>query len=72
MDARGEGHGWESFWAAAGCEASPLLLLSLSLVLGVRGGVGASLRCCGMLLLIGGLGKDIRLHNRNRFRFGSQ
>ena len=66
-----EEHGWESFWAAAGCEASPLLLLSLSLVLGVRGGVGASLRCCGMLLLIfGGLGKDIRLHNR--FRFGSQ
>ena len=70
MDARGEGHGWESFWAAAGCEASPLLLLSLSLVVGVGGGV--SLRCCGMRLLIGGLGKDIRLHNRNRFRFGSQ
>ena len=55
-----------------GCEASPLLLLSLSLVVGVRGGVCASLRCGGMLLLIGGLGKDIRLHTRKRFRFGSQ
>ena len=56
-----------------GCEAPPLLLLSLSLVVGVGGGVGASLRCCGMMLLfIGGLGMDIRLHDRNRFRFGSQ
>ena len=43
-----------------GCEASPLLL-SLSVVVGGRGGVGASSRCCG-LLLIRGLGKDIRLH----------
>ena len=61
-----EEHGWESFWAAAECEASPLLV-SLSVVVGGRRGAKASWRCCG-LLLIGGRGKDIRLHHRNRFR----